>query len=206
LRRKTRSSRSTSSASIRPLPGTGGGTVSPARRDPKRAEVVCTRRERQDVHDDQGRRAAVQGGGADKPTVLVLIDRNELEDQMLRNLAALGLNKRPARKQHRGAEQAAEGRLPRHRRLDDPQDSVTCPRISTRGEQSFVDSSRRRCRGSRPSAACSAPRCCVACRTLFRPRAARLRSIWSSSSFAGRSEPARSACPPPRLEQQLGRP
>lgn len=29
---------------------------------------------------------------ADKPTVLVLIDRNELEDQMLRNLAALGLN------------------------------------------------------------------------------------------------------------------
>jgi type I restriction enzyme, R subunit len=30
--------------------------------------------------------------GADKPTVLVLIDRNELEDQMLRNLAALGLN------------------------------------------------------------------------------------------------------------------
>ena len=29
---------------------------------------------------------------ADKPTVLMLIDRNELEDQMLRNLAALGLN------------------------------------------------------------------------------------------------------------------
>jgi type I restriction enzyme R subunit len=28
---------------------------------------------------------------ADKPTVLVLIDRNELEDQMLRNLAALGM-------------------------------------------------------------------------------------------------------------------
>jgi type I restriction enzyme, R subunit len=28
---------------------------------------------------------------ADKPTVLVLIDRNELEDQMLRNLAAVGL-------------------------------------------------------------------------------------------------------------------
>jgi type I restriction enzyme R subunit len=33
-----------------------------------------------------------KAGGADKPTVLVLIDRNELEDQMLRNLAALGLN------------------------------------------------------------------------------------------------------------------
>jgi type I restriction enzyme R subunit len=29
---------------------------------------------------------------ADKPTVLVLIDRNELEDQMLRNLTALGLH------------------------------------------------------------------------------------------------------------------
>ena len=29
---------------------------------------------------------------AEKPTVLILIDRNELEDQMLRNLAALGLN------------------------------------------------------------------------------------------------------------------
>lgn len=28
---------------------------------------------------------------ADKPTILVLIDRNELEDQMLRNLAALGV-------------------------------------------------------------------------------------------------------------------
>ncbi len=29
---------------------------------------------------------------ADKPTVLLMIDRNELEDQMLKNLAALGLN------------------------------------------------------------------------------------------------------------------
>ena len=28
-----------------------------------------------------------KAAGADKPTVLVLIDRNELEDQMLRNLA-----------------------------------------------------------------------------------------------------------------------
>jgi type I restriction enzyme R subunit len=33
-----------------------------------------------------------KAAGADKPTVLVLIDRNELEDQMLRNLAMLGLN------------------------------------------------------------------------------------------------------------------
>src|SRR6267143_3222273 len=33
-----------------------------------------------------------KAAGADKPTVLVLIDRNELEDQMLRNLASVGLN------------------------------------------------------------------------------------------------------------------
>ena len=34
---------------------------------------------------------------ADKPTILLMIDRNELEDQMLRNLAALGLgNSKPA--------------------------------------------------------------------------------------------------------------
>ena len=62
-----------------------------------------------------------KAAGADKPTVLVLIDRNELEDQMLRNLAMLGIEQHPARRQHRGAEQAAEGRLPRHHRLDDPQ-------------------------------------------------------------------------------------
>jgi len=30
-----------------------------------------------------------KAAGADKPTVLVLIDRNELDDQMLRNLAML---------------------------------------------------------------------------------------------------------------------
>ena len=29
---------------------------------------------------------------ADKPTILLMIDRNELEDQMLKNLAALGLD------------------------------------------------------------------------------------------------------------------
>jgi type I restriction enzyme, R subunit len=33
-----------------------------------------------------------KAAAADKPTVLLLIDRNELEDQLLRNLAALGLN------------------------------------------------------------------------------------------------------------------
>ena len=52
-----------------------------------------TRRERQDLHDDQGGRAAVQGAPrrTSRP-MLVMIDRNELEDQMLRNLAALGLD------------------------------------------------------------------------------------------------------------------
>src|SRR4029077_8655242 len=29
---------------------------------------------------------------AEKPTILMMIDRNELEDQMLKNLASLGLN------------------------------------------------------------------------------------------------------------------
>src|SRR5439155_5635865 len=29
---------------------------------------------------------------AEKPTILLMIDRNELEDQMLKNLAAIGLN------------------------------------------------------------------------------------------------------------------
>jgi type I restriction enzyme R subunit len=29
---------------------------------------------------------------SNKPTILMMIDRNELEDQMLKNLAALGLN------------------------------------------------------------------------------------------------------------------
>jgi type I restriction enzyme, R subunit len=33
-----------------------------------------------------------KAASAEKPTVLILIDRNELEDQMLRNLAALGLS------------------------------------------------------------------------------------------------------------------
>jgi type I restriction enzyme R subunit len=33
-----------------------------------------------------------KAAAADKPTVLLLIDRNELEDQILRNLAALGVN------------------------------------------------------------------------------------------------------------------
>ena len=52
---------------------------------------------------------------ADKPTVLLLIDRNELEDQMLRNLAAVGLDN-VAHADASRAEQAADSRrLSRHR-------------------------------------------------------------------------------------------
>ena len=76
---------------------------------------------------------AAGGGQADRP---VLIDRNELEDQMLRNLAALGLNNVQHADSIAAAEQAAEGRLPRHHRVDDPQVPATCRRTSTRGRTS----------------------------------------------------------------------
>ena len=77
--------------------------------------------QRQDVHDDQGRRAAVQGGGrgqadragADRPQRAGRSDAAESGDARDRE--------HPARPQHRAAEQAAEGRLPRDHRLDDPQ-------------------------------------------------------------------------------------
>ncbi len=61
---------------------------------------------------------------AEKPTVLLLIDRNELEDQMLKNLAALGLGNVAHANQHRRARTSCSTRragLPRHRRHDDPQ-------------------------------------------------------------------------------------
>ena len=59
---------------------------------------------------------------AEKPTILLMIDRNELEDQMLKNLAALGM----ANVAHADSIAAlnkllTEDRLPRHRRHDDPQ-------------------------------------------------------------------------------------
>ena len=38
---------------------------------------------------------------AQKPTILLMIDRNELEDQMLKNLAARRHGQRGARRQHR---------------------------------------------------------------------------------------------------------
>ena len=46
---------------------------------------------------------------AEKPTILLMIDRNELEDQMLKNLASVGLGQRGARRQHCRAEQPAHG-------------------------------------------------------------------------------------------------
>ena len=45
---------------------------------------------------------------ADKPTVLLMIDRNELEDQMLKNLAALDLGQPGACRQHRPAQPVIE--------------------------------------------------------------------------------------------------
>ncbi len=69
--------------------------------------------ERQDFHDDQGRGAALQGGrggqadraGADRPQRAGRSDAAEPGDA--------GHQEHPARPQHRGVEQAAEGRLPR---------------------------------------------------------------------------------------------
>ena len=40
---------------------------------------------------------------ADKPTILLMIDRNELEDQMLKNLEAVGLSNLKHAEQHRRA-------------------------------------------------------------------------------------------------------
>ena len=45
---------------------------------------------------------------AEKPTILLMIDRNELEDQMLKNLAAVGLGNVAHAQQHRRAQPAAE--------------------------------------------------------------------------------------------------
>ena len=44
---------------------------------------------------------------AEKPTILLMIDRNELEDQMLKNLAARRAGQCRARRPHRGTQQAA---------------------------------------------------------------------------------------------------
>ena len=49
-------------------------------------------RERQDLYHDQSCRALLQSERKrERPTILLMIDRNELEDQMLKNLASVGL-------------------------------------------------------------------------------------------------------------------
>ena len=48
-----------------------------------------------------------KANAAQKPTILLMIDRNELEDQMLKNLAAVGLGNVVARRPHHNAQQAA---------------------------------------------------------------------------------------------------
>ena len=58
---------------------------------------------------------------ADKPTVLLMIDRNELEDQMLKNLAALGLGNLEHASSIARLNQLLRERLPGHHRDDDPQ-------------------------------------------------------------------------------------
>ncbi len=67
---------------------------------------------------------------SDKPTILLLIDRNELEDQLLKNLAALGMEN--VEHAHRIARlnQLLKQRLSRHHRLDHPQ----VPRHARRSE------------------------------------------------------------------------
>ena len=61
---------------------------------------------------------------AQKPTILLMIDRNELEDQMLKNLASVGSGKRRACGSNIDAQQVArrEGTgLSRNHRHDDSQ-------------------------------------------------------------------------------------
>ena len=58
---------------------------------------------------------------ADKPTILLMIDRNELEDQMLKNLAALGLGSLEHASSISRLNSLLKRRLPGHHRDDDPQ-------------------------------------------------------------------------------------
>jgi len=94
LRRRTRSCRSSSSGQHQ---ATGRGArgrshVSAPAKDRSAPRLVCTPRGAARLYDDKAAELLFKAAGADKPIALVLIDRNELEDQMLRNLAMLGLN------------------------------------------------------------------------------------------------------------------
>ena len=75
---------------------------------------------------------------ADKPTVLVLIDRNELEDQMLREPGDAGAGQRPACAQHRGAEQAARRTITAASSSRRSTSFRACRPTSTRGTNIFV--------------------------------------------------------------------
>ena len=61
---------------------------------------------------------------AQKPTILLMIDRNELEDQMLKNLARSAWETSPTPTASRRSTSLLDekrARLSRHRRHDDPQ-------------------------------------------------------------------------------------
>ena len=57
---------------------------------------------------------------AEKPTILLLIDRNELEDQMLKNLASVGLGNAAHARSIAELNRLLAAGLPRHHRHDDP--------------------------------------------------------------------------------------
>ena len=73
---------------------------------------------------------------AEKPTILLLIDRNELEDQMLRNLASLGLNNVEHADSIARAEQAAQKTTTAGSSSRRSTSSRACRRTSTRGRTS----------------------------------------------------------------------
>ena len=58
---------------------------------------------------------------ADKPTILLMIDRNELEDQMLKNLAAVGLGNVAHANSIAELNRLLKNGLSGHHRHDDPQ-------------------------------------------------------------------------------------
>ena len=75
---------------------------------------------------------------AEKPTILLMIDRNELEDQMLKNLASLGLNNVEHAHSIARLNQLAQDRLSRHRSSRRSTSSATCRRTSMTRTNIFV--------------------------------------------------------------------
>ena len=89
--RRTRSCRSSSCASTRRRRWSAWWTRAPL--DPKRSRglVWHTQGSGKTYTMIKAAELLFKAPEADKPTILLMIDRNELEDQMLKNLAALGL-------------------------------------------------------------------------------------------------------------------